>query len=94
MGHLEKNCIVRKETAKNRKLMDGQYGEWLRADQGRVRNKPLGLREQREVHNKKLLEGVGSEGDKEVRHDQEQEGSEVDQLVFTKLRDERLRGTA
>lgn len=34
VGYLEKNCIERKNDAKIRKLLEGQYGNWLRVDQG------------------------------------------------------------
>ncbi|CAA0809040.1 Unknown protein [Striga hermonthica] len=34
LGHMDKNCPIRKEAIAKKDLKDGQYGEWLKATEG------------------------------------------------------------
>lgn len=68
VGHSEKNCLARKSDAKNRTVLEGQYGDWLKADQGRGRNKQHVELRLREDNPEGQLDGVGKIVEQENRH--------------------------
>lgn len=39
IGHGEKSCEIKIKEAKNGNLNEGQFGDWLRAANGRINNK-------------------------------------------------------
>lgn len=45
VGHAKRNCCRRKNDAKAGKIVEGQYREWLRADQTNVGTKISNLRD-------------------------------------------------
>lgn len=75
VGHMERLCWKRKADANSRKILDGQFGEWLRADIRRVRLKhhkpganggtedraPITVLQQ-PVREGEIVEKVGAEG--------------------------------
>lgn len=49
VGRAKQNCCCRKNDAKARKIVEGQYGKWLRADQTKVGTKISNLRDDNQV---------------------------------------------